>query len=150
VLKLRVLGRKGDNKVSGRAYVFRYLAGFLSAGIAVLIVRINEYASGVVLAFPAVAVVRFDLGLYCKYSALLRSFILFSLSALWVGQGESVAMSAATPMIIGMNSTGIFALLFSFIIARLQALFLFLFVMFSLQQLRSNWNVSANLTMFWE
>ncbi len=54
-----VLGRKGDNIVSNRAYIFRYLAGFISTGGALALVRANEYASGVVLAFPAVAVVRY-------------------------------------------------------------------------------------------
>lgn len=74
---------------------FRFLMGFTASNISFLLSYISVYASGVALAFPAIG-----------FTALV---------SLWIRQGETVAMSAATPMLVGSTSSGIFAILFVFL-----------------------------------
>eukprot|EP01128_Nolandella_sp_AFSM9_P003529 TRINITY_DN1521_c0_g2_i1.p1 TRINITY_DN1521_c0_g2~~TRINITY_DN1521_c0_g2_i1.p1 ORF type:complete len:455 (-),score=96.83 TRINITY_DN1521_c0_g2_i1:187-1380(-) len=89
------VGRKGDNVVPKKEYLFRFLTGFVASNFSLLLSYFHLYASGVALAFPATA--------------------LTALVSLWLRQGETVAMSAATPMLVGSASSGIFSLVFAYI-----------------------------------
>jgi len=87
------VGRKGDEHVSKANYFGRFCAGFVSTVCMVLLGYWNELAGGIAIAFPSV--------------------ILSSMTSLWITQKETVATSAASPLILGSTTNSIFALLFA-------------------------------------
>lgn len=49
------IGRKGDNPVPRKEYIVRFIVGFTTSNLSILLSYVNIYASGVALAFPSVA-----------------------------------------------------------------------------------------------
>jgi len=78
----------------------RFILGFGTTVIAIILATWNEYAGGVALSFPSV--------------------ILTSLGSLWYSQEETVSTSSAYPIILGSTTNSIFALIFAWAAPRLE------------------------------
>jgi len=97
------VGRKGDEQVGWQAHVVRFVFGAMTTVAAVLLSKLNEYIGGLAITFP--------------------SIILTALTSLWVTHSDTVAVSAAAPMMIGSTSSAIYALYFAWIIPHLVVYF---------------------------
>jgi len=71
----------------------RFILGFATTVIGILLATWNEYAGGVALSFPSV--------------------ILTSLWSLWISQEETVSTAAASPLILGSTTNSLFTLMFA-------------------------------------
>jgi len=87
------VGRKGDEVVTLWHHLGRFAVGWTMTTVSVVIARYNIFAGGVSIAFPSVS--------------------LPALASLWMIHSDTVAMSAASPMIVGSASISLFAILFA-------------------------------------
>eukprot|EP01126_Amoeba_proteus_P008206 TRINITY_DN1301_c0_g1_i12.p1 TRINITY_DN1301_c0_g1~~TRINITY_DN1301_c0_g1_i12.p1 ORF type:complete len:163 (-),score=26.71 TRINITY_DN1301_c0_g1_i12:210-698(-) len=88
-----------------RHQLLRFLVGFISTVLAILISSLNKYSGAILTIFPSV--------------------ILTSLVSLWFSQSETVAIGATSPIMFGSISTAIFALIFAQTFSFLEKNFVF-------------------------
>eukprot|EP01125_Pyxidicula_operculata_P021369 TRINITY_DN8192_c0_g1_i1.p1 TRINITY_DN8192_c0_g1~~TRINITY_DN8192_c0_g1_i1.p1 ORF type:complete len:325 (-),score=14.97 TRINITY_DN8192_c0_g1_i1:235-1209(-) len=86
---------KGEFPVTKLNYFVRFLLGFFTTASVILLAKWNPYAGGIAMSFPSV--------------------ILTSMGSLWFSQSESVAVSSASPLILGSTTNSIFGLTFAYV-----------------------------------
>jgi len=97
------VGRKGDEQVGWKSHLLRFVLGAVTTVAAILLSELNEYIGGLAITFPSV--------------------ILTALTSLWVTHSDTVAVSAAAPMMVGSTSSSIYSLYFAWVIPHLEFYF---------------------------